>query len=87
MIKYKAKSYTRQFIRGVKKMNKKIYLSDGNKKIAGVCGGLGEYFGIDPTIIRIIWFLLFFLEGIGLLAYFIGWIVIPRRRSCKYDNW
>ncbi len=68
-------------------MNKKIYLSDGNKKIAGVCGGLGEYFGIDPTIIRIIWFLSFFLEGIGLLAYFIGWIVIPRRRSCKYDNW
>lgn len=68
-------------------MDRRIYLSDTNKKIGGVCGGLGEYFGIDPTVIRIIWLLSILLEGIGLLAYFIAWIAMPRRRSCKYDNW
>ena len=68
-------------------MDRKIYLSNTNKKIGGVCGGLGEYFGIDPTIVRILWVLAVFLEGIGLLAHFIAWIVMPRRSSCKYDNW
>ena len=68
-------------------MDRKIYLSNTNKKIGGVCGGLGEYFGIDPTIVRSLWVLAVFLEGIGLLAYFIAWIVMPRRSSCKYDNW
>lgn len=68
-------------------MDRKIYLSNTNKKIGGVCGGLGEYFGIDPTIVRILWVLAVFLEGIGLLAYFIAWIVMPRRSSCIYDNW
>ena len=68
-------------------MDKRIFLSDPNKKIGGVCGGIGEYFGIDPTIVRLIWFLSIFLEGIGLLAYFIAWIVIPRRSSCKYQDW
>jgi phage shock protein C len=74
-------------IKGVYMMDRRLYLSDTNKKIGGVCGGLGEYFGIDPTVIRIIWFLCIFLEGFGLLAYFIAWIAMPRRKSCKYDNW
>ncbi len=68
-------------------MDRRLFLSDTNKKIGGVCGGLGEYFGIDPTILRIVWFLSIFLEGVGLLAYFIAWIAMPRRRSCKYNNW
>lgn len=68
-------------------MDRRIYLSETNKKIGGVCGGLGEYFGIDPTIIRILWVLTVFLDGIGLLAYFIAWIVMPRRNRCKYNNW
>ncbi len=68
-------------------MERRIYLSDTNKKIGGVCGGLGEYFRIDPVIIRILWFLSIFLDGVGLLAYIIAWVVIPRRSSCKYDNW
>jgi len=60
-------------------MDKKVYRSNVDSKIAGVCGGLGEYFNVDPTIIRIIAVLLIFADGIGLLAYLIGWIVIPKR--------
>jgi phage shock protein C len=67
-------------------MDRNLYLSTTNKKIGGVCGGIGEYFGIDPTWVRLIWFLSIFLEGIGLLAYFIAWIIIPRHNSCK-NNW
>ena len=67
-------------------MDRRIYLSDTNKKIGGVCGGIGEYFGIDPTIVRLIWFLYIFLEGVGLLAYFIAWILIPRRKHCRYNQ-
>lgn len=59
-------------------MGKKLYLSNINKKIGGVCGGLGEYFGIDPTIIRIIWLIAIFVYGAGLLAYLIAWIAMPR---------
>ena len=67
-------------------MERKLYLSDTNKKLGGVCGGLGEYFGIDPTIVRLLMFLSIFLSGIGILAYFIAWIVIPRY-GCSRNNW
>ncbi|MDF2524740.1 MAG: phage shock protein PspC [Clostridiales bacterium] len=60
-------------------MGNKLYLSDMNKKIGGVCGGIGEYFGIDPTIIRLVWIILAFAFGTGLLAYFVAWAIIPRR--------
>lgn len=60
-------------------MESKLYLSDTNKKIGGVCGGIGEYFGVDPTLIRLIWILLIFLAGTGVIAYFIAWIIIPQR--------
>lgn len=68
-------------------MDERIYLSTTNKKIAGVCGGIGEYFGIDPTVIRLLWVLTIFLDGIGILAYFIAWIIMPRRSKCNYNNW
>ena len=50
-------------------MNKKLYKSNTNKMICGVCGGLGEFFGIDPTIIRLIWAILALLGGTGIAAY------------------
>ena len=58
-------------------VRKKLYRSRSNRKIAGVCGGLGEYFDIDPTLIRlaVVFFTLWW--GGGLLAYFIAWFVIP----------
>ncbi|MCK4688867.1 MAG: PspC domain-containing protein [Candidatus Marinimicrobia bacterium] len=55
---------------------KRIYRSKTQKIIGGVCGGFGEYFDIDPVIIRVIWFILL-LGGIGVLAYIIAWIIIP----------
>jgi len=56
---------------------KKLYRSRGNRTICGVCGGIGEYFGIDPTLIRLGWVLFALLGGSGILAYFIAAIIIP----------
>ena len=58
-------------------MNKKLYKSKTNKMICGVCGGLGEFFGIDPTIIRLIWAILALLGGTGIVAYLIAAVIIP----------
>ena len=57
---------------------KKLYLSNVDKKICGVCGGVGEYFGIDSTVIRVVWAILGLVYGTGLLAYIIAALVIPR---------
>ena len=56
---------------------KRLYRSRSDRKIAGVCGGMAHYFGIDPVIPRIVWVALILGAGIGLLAYVICWIVIP----------
>lgn len=58
---------------------KRLYRDPHNRLIGGVCAGLGDYFNVDFSIIRIIWLLLFFFGGIGLLAYIIAWIVIPEK--------
>ena len=63
----------------VESMDKRLYLSDTDKKIGGVCGGIGEYFDVDPTVIRLVWAVLILFFGTGLLAYLIAWLVIPRR--------
>lgn len=62
-------------------MNKKLYRSMMDKKLCGVCGGLGEYFDIDPTVIRVAWILFALLGGSGLLAYLICAIVIPQQNQ------
>ncbi|MBK6767202.1 MAG: PspC domain-containing protein [bacterium] len=51
--------------------------SSQEKKIAGVCGGFGEYFSVDPTLVRVLWILAVLLGGTGLLLYLILWIVMP----------
>ncbi len=56
---------------------KRLYRSRTNSVIAGVCGGLGEFLGIDPTLIRLLWIIAGFLGGSGLLAYIVLAIVIP----------
>jgi len=58
-------------------MYKKLYRSVTDKMLAGVCGGLAEYFAIDPVIIRLIFVLAVIFGGSGILAYIILWIVIP----------
>lgn len=55
---------------------KKLYRSRKEKMICGVCGGIAEYFNIDPTIIRLAW-ALFGLTGSGILVYFIAAVIIP----------
>ena len=62
-------------------MNKKLYRSMMDKKLCGVCGGLVEYFDIDPTVIRVAWILFALLGGSGLLAYLICAIVIPQQNQ------
>ena len=59
-------------------MEKRLYKSNENKMIDGVCRGIGEYFGIDPTLVRLAWILFCLLGGSGILAYIIAAIVIPR---------
>ncbi|HEX9917482.1 MAG TPA: PspC domain-containing protein [candidate division Zixibacteria bacterium] len=62
-------------------MENRLYRSKKDSVIAGVCGGLGEYFGIDPVILRIVAVILVLASGIGLLAYIIAWIAIPQRKD------
>lgn len=58
-------------------MNKKLYKSNTNKMICGVCGGLGEFFGIDPTIIRLIWAIFGLMGGSGIVVYLLAAVIIP----------
>ena len=58
-------------------MDKKLYKSQGDRKLCGVCGGLGEFFGIDASLIRLAWIVFSLLGGSGVLAYIIAAIVIP----------
>ena len=58
---------------------KKLYKSKVDKKVAGVCGGIAEYFNIDSTIVRLAWVLAFFALGTGLLAYIICALVMPEQ--------
>ncbi len=58
-------------------LNGRIHKSASDKKICGVCGGIAEWLGVDPTIIRIAWALLAFGWGTGILLYFICAFVLP----------
>jgi len=61
-------------------MNKRLYRSPVSKIIGGVCGGLGEYFAVDPVFVRVIAVLLALAtEGFGIIAYIVAWIIIPRQ--------
>ncbi len=58
--------------------DKRLLKSSSNRMISGVCGGIGEFFGIDPTVIRLIWAILTFCGlGSGILIYIIAAVVIP----------
>ncbi len=60
-------------------MDKRLYRSNEHRMIAGVCGGLGEYFDVDPTIVRLIVVAAALAAGGGLLAYILAWIIVPER--------
>lgn len=59
---------------------KKLYLSGTDRKIGGVCGGLGEYFEKDPTLFRVLMILITLVSfGMGIIAYLLMWAIIPRK--------
>lgn len=62
-----------------KKKIKRLYRSKKDKIFGGVCGGMGDYFEIDPVLIRILWVIGSLLMGAGILAYIIAWIIIPEK--------
>ncbi len=57
---------------------KRLYRSETDKMICGVCGGIGAYFDVDPTIVRLLWVLLT-CSGPGIIAYIIAALIIPRQ--------
>ena len=59
---------------------KRLYRAPGKDSvIAGVCAGIADYFNIDPVLVRLLWVLVAFGMGTGVLAYLIAWIIIPRK--------
>ena len=58
-------------------MKKQLMRSGRDQKIAGVCAGVANYFDVDPTIVRVIWGVLAFCYGAGIVAYIILWIIAP----------
>ena len=60
-------------------MKKRLYKSNDNKMIDGVCGGIAEYFNIDPTLIRLGWVIFCAMGGSGFVAYILAALIIPRR--------
>jgi len=62
-----------------KKVKRLYRASRKDSVIGGVCAGIANYFGVDPVIVRLIWVLLIFGWGVGILAYLIAWIIIPRK--------
>ena len=57
---------------------RRLTLSVTDKKIAGVCGGIAEYFNIDPTLVRVVTVVLAVLFGSGFLAYLLAWLIMPK---------
>lgn len=64
---------------------KYLYLSKDNHKLCGVCGGVGEYLNIDPTLVRLAWVIVMFVTAIlpMVIAYLVAWLIIPER---PYDR-
>ena len=60
---------------------KKLYRSEQNKMIAGVCGGVAEYFEIDPTLVRLGFVVISLAAGSGILGYLVAALIIPRRKE------
>lgn len=64
---------------------KRLYLSEGDKKIAGICGGIGEEFDVDSTIVRLLVIFIALITGIlpVVITYIIAWIIIPKESVVK----
>ena len=66
-------------------MQKKLYRIEEGKILAGVCNGLGEYFGIDPNVVRLAWAVFCCFAGAGVAVYIIAAIILPAKPSGYID--
>ena len=66
---------------------KKLYRSRDNRMIAGVAAGIGNYLNVDPTLVRIVFVLLAFANGIGILLYLILWLIVPEEPVIGRAGW
>ena len=67
-------------------MDRKLYRSNTDQMLGGVCGGLGQYLGIDPTFVRIFFFILIFGAGTGFWVYVLLWILIPEEDASESED-
>jgi phage shock protein C len=67
-------------------MEKRLYRSRDEKMIAGVCGGIAEYFGIDPTLVRALWVAITLFAGFGIVLYLILWVLVPLHPPGVYSG-
>ncbi|HOT32275.1 MAG TPA: PspC domain-containing protein [Petrotogaceae bacterium] len=67
-------------------MSKRLYKSRTEKVIDGVCGGIADYFGIDPTLVRLLWIASIFAGGAGIILYIIAMIIIPTEPYQQSQN-
>jgi phage shock protein C len=61
--------------------SKRLFRSRQDRKIAGVCGGFADYLELDATLVRLIWLMLAFFGGWGVIGYLIAWIIMPQERE------
>ena len=60
-------------------MKKRLYKIEEGKKLCSVCGGIAEYFDVDPTLVRLLWIILVLCAGTGILAYIVAAIIMPNK--------
>jgi len=65
-------------------MTKRLYRSTSDKQLGGVCGGIAEYFELDPSLVRIGAILLLLVAGTGFLAYLVAWFIVPLDTNKEY---
>jgi len=64
---------------------KRLYRSQSDRMLAGICGGLAAYLDIDATLLRILWVVVVLLGGFGVLLYIIMWIVVPNEPPVEWQ--
>lgn len=60
--------------------SKRLFRSKSDRILGGVCGGIAEAYNVDPTLVRLLWVLLSFVWGVGILLYIIAWIIMPVKK-------
>ena len=62
---------------------KRLYRSTSNRQLCGVCGGVGEYLGVDPTVVRVVWIIAALFGTVGIWAYLLCALIIPEDSSVR----